>query len=343
MITPSDPYYFSTVLHLPFDTDLYDKSVGYGQVTAYGNAAISSTTKMYGDGSLLLDGPGDYVSVPDGGKFVFGTEDFTLEAWIKTSVTNKMLFDKWNGSSGSWQVWITGSGVVTLFVTSSSAITGTTNVCNGAWNHVAITRESGQLRIFVNGVLDAPAVTYTTSLRYNAATFYVGAQGISRNSTYDFNGYIDDVRVTRGVARYTSDFTPPGAIEYFDLYDLANINLYVTESVTYAPYAPPANTQLTLSATSFGAIRGGTEFGGRGRIAGTVKNKADPVDTPVYRRVRLIYDRDGSCLAETWSDPSTGNYVFENINPTLKYTVLSYDHTGQFRAVAADSLTPETF
>ena len=118
----------------------------------------------------------------------------------------------------------------------------------------------------------------------------------------------------------------------------------VAESYTFAPYAPPRSVHLpTVAPDPISGIRGGTAYGGRGRIVGTVKNKGEPSDTPVYRRVRLFKDRDGHCVAETWSDPVTGAYAFENINPAHKYTALSYDHTGQFRAVVADNLTPEVF
>ena len=114
--------------------------------------------------------------------------------------------------------------------------------------------------------------------------------------------------------------------------------------VTYAPYAPPRSVQQpTVAPGPLSGIRGGIEYGGRGRIIGTVKTKGDPTDTPVYRRVRLFRDRDGQCVAETWSNPQTGAYLFDNIDPTHKYTALSYDHTGLFRAVVADNLTPETF
>ena len=81
-------------------------------------------------------------------------------------------------------------------------------------------------------------------------------------------------------------------------------------------------------------------FGGRGVITGTVKEKHTPTNTPVYRRVRLIRDRDGLFIRETWSDPVTGAYSFPDIDAAETYTALSYDHTGNFRAVAADKLIP---
>ena len=81
-------------------------------------------------------------------------------------------------------------------------------------------------------------------------------------------------------------------------------------------------------------------FGGRGTITGTVKEKHTPTNTPVSRRVRLIRDRDGRFVKEVWSDPVTGAYSFSDIDAAESYTALSYDHTGNFRAVAADKLIP---
>ena len=61
----------------------------------------------------------------------------------------------------------------------------------------------------------------------------------------------------------------------------------------------------------------------------------------VSTRVRLFKDRDGLMIRETWSDPVTGAYAFDHISMDVKYTVLTYDHAHNFRAVVADNLTPE--
>ena len=85
--------------------------------------------------------------------------------------------------------------------------------------------------------------------------------------------------------------------------------------------------------------------GGAGFVAGTVKERPkgapEGSEVPVWRRVRLYDERRGSCFAETWSDATTGAYRFDCIDMGRIYTVLSYDHNGQFVAVAANGLVPE--
>lgn len=88
------------------------------------------------------------------------------------------------------------------------------------------------------------------------------------------------------------------------------------------------------------ATRDISELGGRGRIAGTVKIDSSP-DYPVWRRVRLFDKRDNRLVREAWSDPETGAYVFEHVNPARLYVVIAYDHTGAYNAEIRDAITPE--
>lgn len=82
------------------------------------------------------------------------------------------------------------------------------------------------------------------------------------------------------------------------------------------------------------------EFGGFGRVAGTVKKDATP-DIPLRRRVRLHREQDGLLIREVWSHPTTGAYSFDYIDATKQYTVITYDYEHGYRAVIADNITPE--
>ena len=115
------------------------------------------------------------------------------------------------------------------------------------------------------------------------------------------------------------------------------------------PYVGPYKTILLFEAPIAGAsqcqiakkgysTRDLSDLGGSGWIHGDVKKVGSP-DAPAWRRVRLFTRRDGRLVREQWSDPVTGAYRFEHINPTIEYTLVAYDHTGQHQAVVSDAPT----
>ena len=115
-------------------------------------------------------------------------------------------------------------------------------------------------------------------------------------------------------------------------------------------YADVFSRPLILGSAVVGATQAVTqtlaaqidrEDGGRGRITGTVKEKNTPANTPLKRRVVLLSMPGSRAIRETWSDPVTGVYEFNGIATDRTYTVIAYDHTGVYRGVVADNLTPE--
>jgi hypothetical protein len=92
--------------------------------------------------------------------------------------------------------------------TSSPVLTSTTTVSNGTWYHLAITRSGSTWRLFVNGTQEAST---TSTAAADAGTSYSLSVGWSKSSTENYAGYIDDLRITRGYARYTANFTAPTA------------------------------------------------------------------------------------------------------------------------------------
>ena len=80
---------------------------------------------------------------------------------------------------------------------------------------------------------------------------------------------------------------------------------------------------------------------GVGRVYGTVARKTDPANTPLKRKVRLLRERDGLVVRETWSDANTGQYEFRYIDELQTWTVIAYDYEQSFNAVIADGITPE--
>ena len=185
-----------------------DNSPSPKTVTAYGNAKTSTAQSKFGGSSIFFDGNGDYLVSPSNSAFQFGTGDFTIEAWVYIPT----------GISGSYAAICDirsnpqGNGAV-LFKLNSSRQLGyygatetntTATVPLSTWTHVAISRSSGTTRLFISGDLSA---TVADGDNKSINGCYIGR--VYDNANPAFSGYIDDLRITKGVGRYVSSFTPP--------------------------------------------------------------------------------------------------------------------------------------
>ena len=184
-----------------------DSSAVPKTVAASGGAVVSTAQSKWGGASLALGGSGDYLSSPAHADFVFGVGDFTVELLINTTTAaEKVLVDQYqSGNTNSWQFAVRDGRL--SWYSGGYVLTGAAAVNNGAWHHVAAARSAGTLRFFVDGVLDGSAAlghNFNTNL-----VLGIGAQVGERSSAYDFPGYIDELRITKGVGRYTANFTPP--------------------------------------------------------------------------------------------------------------------------------------
>jgi hypothetical protein len=173
-----------------------------------GNAQVSTSVKKFGTGSMYFDGTGDYLScVPTAQVVNFGSANFTVEYWVYlttgTAVNNYRQVIGGNS--------LTNNGLGFGFLTSSNTIYATTlstgyntgvNCPLNSWNHIAWVRIGTTVTCYLNGTLIS---TFTgVSLSYSDTGAMISS------ATYTFPaGYIDDLRVTNGVARYTANFTPP--------------------------------------------------------------------------------------------------------------------------------------
>ena len=186
-----------------------------------GNAQISTSVVKYGTGSLYFDGNGDYLQGPSTPQFDFGAGDFTIEMWAYPTAVGQanltLLYAKPNGSGYSGVIVgqaISGYGVVIYASSTGSSWNLASGVSAGtmnanAWNHIAVVRSGTNLYGFVNGVLGSTTSVSTTALVSTTGNISIGSS-LGTASTY-FTGYIDDLRITKGYARYTANFTPPTA------------------------------------------------------------------------------------------------------------------------------------
>ena len=188
---------------------IYD-ATSKNDLETVGNAQISTAQSKFGGSSMYFDGTDDGLRFYEILNTQFGTGDFTVEAWVYiTSFSVPQVVVDARGSTTAaapWQFYVNASNKV-VFNYGSNLI-GTISVAASTWTHIAATRYGSTLRIFVNGILDSSATTSASLNGVGGQPVYVGRVYDSPGSPY-FSGYIDDLRITKGIARYTSNFIPP--------------------------------------------------------------------------------------------------------------------------------------
>lgn len=186
-------------------------------ITTYGTAAISSTQSKFGGTSMYFNGTTDFASIRSSNLLDFGSGDFTIEMWVRfpsnTGDIRTFLTKGWGSGAFAPYVFLQTATGVTFYSSSSGSswdiasgvtVIGTTSL--NTWYHIAVTRNGSNFRIFVDGTQVGSTFTSSATLLSNSSDVTIGS-GISGSSTF-VNCYIDDLRITKGYARYTSNFTP---------------------------------------------------------------------------------------------------------------------------------------
>ena len=174
-----------------------------------GNAQISTSVKKYGTGSLAFDGTGDWLVAPSNAMFNMGTGNFTIECWAypQTQVQTYPALFNLTGTADLSVAYDHGDGTNDSFsmllgsTRTSASVTSSVN----AWYHIALVRNGTTVTLYIDGTSRATA-TDSSTLGGNTCT--IGVYGTAYGTTA-FKGYIDDLRITKGYARYTGTFTPP--------------------------------------------------------------------------------------------------------------------------------------
>lgn len=214
-----DPYFSSVVALCHFDgadgsttfTNVVYPSKGE-TITAGGSAQVDTAQYQFGGGSLLIgNAASTYAISSSHADYAFGTADFTIEFSLYTSANEPdIVFDMRPASTnGAYAALSTSSGGdLYYYVNSSTRITGTSVLSTVTWNKVAISRVGGTTRMFVNG--SQVGSSWTDSTNYLQSRFVLGASSNSLGSD-PWTGWIDELRITNGVGRYSSSYTPAGA------------------------------------------------------------------------------------------------------------------------------------
>jgi len=190
-----------------------DYSPSKKQVTVYGNASLNTTTKKFGASSMYFDGTGDYAQVATTNDLAFGTGDFTAELWFQTTslaTQNTLLEFRPADSNGAYIfLAVTSGGSLHYYVSTADRIVSANSaVTTGNWYHVAVCRSNGVTKLFLGGTSVGSWVDATNYLVGGVYGVRIGQSAFAA-APENLNGYIDDLVIYKGYAKYTSDFTPP--------------------------------------------------------------------------------------------------------------------------------------
>ena len=244
-----------SVLSVPFWNGGYgnvveyiDKSANPKTLTISGNTSWNTSVKKFYDGSAFFDGS-SFFSISPTNDFAFGTGDFTIESWVYFTATgfkdifstgiygqNQLSFRK-NAFSQLIQI-SPGSEQLEIYYNATIIASGGTFQLN-RWYHVAVTRQSGIVRLFIDGNVVAVNSSFNGNIQANAPR--IGSVIMLSGNGFPMSGYIQDLKVYKGVAKYTDTFIVP------DKSILSNENSFIsvvgsnTNSLTLFPQTIGSN------------------------------------------------------------------------------------------------------
>lgn len=252
VVSVGDSFFNNSLLLHCNDSIFSDASYVTKYITPFGNANVNNTQSKFGGFSGYFDGTGDYLSIPHTQSLNLTTGNWTVELWFRSNATvstsgGQILLGKdgkFNLSFPQYRLLISatnklegctgyGNGVASTLIN----YTGTTNITPNVWHHAALVCVGTTVSLYLDGVLEASGVKYAT-MADGGKPLIIGYE-TDQPATLAFNGYIDEVCITKGVARYTSTFTP-STTAFTDLNTFTNNN-----SSFYSAYVNYIGNSLT--------------------------------------------------------------------------------------------------
>ena len=295
-------------------------------------------------GSAYFDGAGDYLTIPNNTALALGTGDFTVEVWLYISAYNASttrIID-WRSNGGAATnipvLTLSATGVPAWFFTvgSGAAITGSSALALNTWTHLAIARSGSTATMYLNGTSIGSA---TSSLTLGIESLNINDP--SAGSTYGQRGYFSNIRIVKGTAVYTSNFTPPtqpiAAVANTSLLcNFTNANIYdetgkiVLETV--------GNAQVDTAVTKFGT-GGSMYFDGTDSLTFTgATSGAGDFTTEAWVNLSALLDYN-VVLDNRSTGTSTTGYAFGVTATGAPYLYTS----NAFRIVSSITITANTW
>jgi len=289
-------FVFLLAIHLP---SVYASDTPHA-VTAHGNVQIDTAQFKFGGASGLFDGSGDYLSTADSADWHFGSGDFTNDVWVRfnnlpgsgaeqaivgqyVDLSNQWYFGLWNNGGTKTWIFYHRTGAATTI-----QITAATTLLAGTWYHVALVRSGSSWYIFQAGTQVGSTGTDADPVADFAAPLTVGCTGVAKY----FNGWLDEYRVSKGVARWIGSFSPSSAAYATDSYTVLLLHMngadgsttFTDDSVVTGPdfsiNASPLSQTVGAGSTASFTLNLDASGGFSGTVSLSVTSGSPPGVTP---------------------------------------------------------------
>ena len=330
--TSSDPYINNVVLLVHADTTFADTSFNNATLTLTGSTlpTISTVQKKFGIGSILYtklaqNNPGQDAITPLSSVYYLGTNNFTMECWVYFNTITTYSFSLFQSVAGTNQAGFTADANatrVTFFGGGGSVYQSA--VTTGVWHHLAVCRSGTTFYGFYDGA--APnngGSTWTSALPIGGTGTDQFAIGCPPGGGFSIDGYVDEVRVTNGYARYTAPFTPPIAAfpDYVNIPTASNI-ISGSNTITYVTTSNiPYQSPITFSSAS-NAITSAITPTTPTQITGTLYSTTYSAYAALswQSSVNTIYYKVTSTPTTTTQITYTPSIIFTGLSPVTSYT-----------------------
>lgn len=309
--------YTALMLHMDGtngSTTFTDSSLTPNTVTANGDAKISTAQSKFGGAAGLFDGTGDYLSIPDSANWFFSTGDFTIDTWVRITADSglQVVISQSDDANNFWRLLIDADSSVLTFTVVSASVTTLThdftwNPAANTWYHLAFVRNGNVFTAYIDGT-SIGTVTDVDPIPNLAAVLNIGRESLSGGQRY-FTGYMDEFRISKGIARWTANFTP-STIAYSSSGVASDLLLHHYEGTSTRNYVLTSGnlryingTNLVLSdaaAFTSGVLSHGVTAGSKAWITNATDNLkyttiagsiTVPTTVPPSARERIYYHK----------------------------------------------------
>jgi hypothetical protein len=242
-------------------TSIIDSETSAKTITAHGNAQVDTSQAKFGTGSVAFDGTNSYLSLADSADWYMGTGAFTIDFWWKPNgSTNPQGLFQQTVDTNNWVVCIyvpisSVLGQLSISVKSGGSLTVNVSyvagIIDGAWNHIALIRgwggDANKWAWAINGTLAYAADTNVNPWPDLAAAFEIGRYYNYGTTTYSYlKGWIDEFRISKGVARWTANFLPSSSA--YGTADTTNVYIGSVRPIQGVKfYVGTANTNASVA------------------------------------------------------------------------------------------------